>query len=96
MGAIKDLFASERGLFAVVLIVAATVLTGLDRMTIQQWQEFSTYIFGIFVGGKTITTAVGLFKTAVPATPAPAAPPAAPPADKPTDDKPTTAFIPNP
>jgi hypothetical protein len=63
MGALKDLFSSERGFFALVLVIAATVLTGLHDMTIDQWQSFATWVFGIYVGGKTITSAVGLFTT---------------------------------
>jgi hypothetical protein len=89
MGAIKDLFASERGFFALILVIAATVLTGLSQMTVDQWRDFSMTIFGIYVGGKTITGAVGIFKgtpastpttpAAAPAEPAaPAAPAAAP------------------
>jgi hypothetical protein len=84
MTAIKDLFASERGFFALILVVAASVLAGLDKMTIDQWREFSLYIFGIYVGGKTITGAVGLFKGEAPtAEPAAVAAPAATPAPSP-------------
>jgi hypothetical protein len=85
MNGIKDLFDGERGLLAFVLIVAATTLAGLDRMSIDQWQEFSTYIFGIFVGGKSLTTAAGLLAAkgatpvaAAPVTPATPVAPAAP------------------
>jgi uncharacterized membrane protein YadS len=83
MGAIKDLFASERGLFAIVLVIAATVLAALSLMTVTQWQDFSMTIFGIFVGGKTVTTSVALIATkgaaAKPAEVPPALIPPAPP-----------------
>jgi len=62
MGAITDLWKSERGLLAVVLIVAATVLAGLDRMTVDAWREFSLYVFGIYATGKTLTGAVAIMK----------------------------------
>lgn len=57
MGAIKDLFESERGLVAVVLVVAATVMWGIGRMTIDQWTAFGTWIYTAYVAGKTITGA---------------------------------------
>jgi hypothetical protein len=82
MGAITDLWKSERGLLTILIIIAATVLTALGNMTIEMWKEMTLYIFGIYVAGKTVTGAVGLFKgTLSPdaATPAPApAEPAAP------------------
>ena len=71
MTAIKDLFASERGFLALILVIAATVLAGLDRMTTDQWTSFVELIFAAYVGGKTITSAVGLIKGG-PAEPTPA------------------------
>jgi hypothetical protein len=77
MGAIKDLWNSERGLLAVLIIIATTVLTGIGRMTVEMWQQTTLYIFGIYAAGKTITGAVGMFTgNTEPA--APAAAPAAP------------------
>lgn len=61
MQAIKDLLKSERGLFALVLVAAATTLCVLDKMTIDAWREMSLYIFGIYVGGKTISGTAALF-----------------------------------
>ena len=75
MGAITDLWKSERGLLAVVLSVAATVLAGLDRMTVDAWREFSLYVFGIYATGKTLTGAVAIMRGV---TDPPAAEPAAP------------------
>jgi hypothetical protein len=62
MTGIKDLFASERGLFGLMLVIAATALTGMGQMTVPQWQEFATWVFGIYVSGKSLTGAVGLIK----------------------------------
>lgn len=64
MGAIKDIWHSERGLLAIVIILAATVLTGLDRMTVDQWTSFVTYVFVAYVTGKTITGAMEAYKGA--------------------------------
>lgn len=85
MGALTDLLKSERGLFAIVLVIASTVLTGLNQMTVDAWREFNLYIFGIYVTGKSLTGAVALFKggTSEPETPAPAPAPTPAPAPAP-------------
>lgn len=71
---LTDLLKGERGLFALALTAASTVLTALGHMTIQAWQEFNLYIYGMFVFGKTATTMTGLIKGgAVAAAPASAA-----------------------
>jgi hypothetical protein len=75
MTGIQDLFASERGLFGLFLVIAATTLTGMGQMTVAQWQEFATWVFGIYVGGKSLTGAVGLFKGSPTATSSPATSP---------------------
>jgi len=58
MGALTDLWKSERGLLAVLIIIGASVLTGLDKMTIDGWQTFVTGIFIAYAAGKTITSAM--------------------------------------
>jgi type IV secretory pathway VirB2 component (pilin) len=72
MGIATDLF---REILAVLLIVAATVLAALGRMTTDQWTSFAQIIFGIFVAGKTATSVTDLMtahKRSMPApTPAP-------------------------
>lgn len=86
MGAITDLWKSERGLVAVLLIIAATVLASLGKMTFTDWREYTLYIFGTYAAAKTITGALQIIKgdPAAPsseAAPTPAAsPPPAPPA----------------
>ncbi len=60
MGAITDLANSERGLLAVLLVIAATVLTAVGQMTIASWQSFVQIIFGTYVAGKTVTGAAML------------------------------------
>jgi hypothetical protein len=67
MGAIKDLLNSERGIVALTLIIAVTVLCALEKVTTQQWIDFSTWIFVTYAAAKTITGAI----VAAKATPAP-------------------------
>ena len=85
MGALTDLLKSERGFFALALVIASTVLTGLGQMTVDMWKEFNLYIFGIYVVGKSATGAVALLKggTSEPEAPAPTPAPAPAPAPAP-------------
>jgi hypothetical protein len=64
MNALKDLCASERGLLAVALIIAATVLAALGHMSVEDWRSFAVWIFGIYVGGKSLTSAALALKPA--------------------------------
>jgi len=83
MGGFTDLIKGERGLFALVLTAASTVLTALGHMTIDAWRDFNLYVYGLFVFGKTATTVTGLIKgtlspDATTPTPAPAPTPEPP------------------
>lgn len=60
MGALKDLWQSERGLVAIALIAAISVMLGLGRITSDQWTDYTKWIFLTYVGGKTITGAVAI------------------------------------
>ena len=62
MGAITDLWKSERGLLAVLIIVAATILAAIGDMTVSEWQTFVTGIFITYAAGKTVTGAVAILK----------------------------------
>lgn len=62
MGALTDLWKSERGLLAVLIIVAATTLAALERMPVADWQTFVTGIFITYAAGKTVTGAVQILK----------------------------------
>jgi hypothetical protein len=79
MGALATYWKSERGLLAILLVLGATALTWLGDMTIEQWLDYTKWIFGFYAGSKTLTGAVGLLKGTSPDAAAPAAP-AAPPA----------------
>jgi len=62
MGALTDLWRSERGLLAVLIIIAASVLAGLGSMPVAEWQTFVTGIFVAYAAGKTLTGAVEILK----------------------------------
>lgn len=66
MGAISDLWNSERGLLTVLILVAATVLVVFGRMTIDQWMAFVQVVIGIYVAGKTVSSAVIAWKNPSP------------------------------
>jgi hypothetical protein len=56
MDVIKNLLSSEHGLVGVLLIVAATVLTALGKMTVDQWTSYSQIVFATYVGGHAAIT----------------------------------------
>lgn len=60
MGALKDLWQSERGLVAIALIAATTVMTFTGRMTVEQWLEYTKWIFAMYAAAKTVTGAVAM------------------------------------
>jgi len=62
MGAVGDIAQSERGLFAVAIVVAATVLVVVGKLTSSDWTSFVQIIFATYVVGKSATSAVGLWK----------------------------------
>ena len=68
MGAILDLWKSERGLVAVALIAAATTLCGLGIIPVEQWLDYTKWIFVTYAAAKTVTGAVGI-ASAQPKTP---------------------------
>ncbi len=70
MGAIKDLLNSERGIVALALIVAATVLCAIGSISTQQWLDYSTWIFTTYAAAKTITGAIVAAKAAPALSPA--------------------------
>jgi hypothetical protein len=74
MGAITDLLNNGRGLLAVLLVVAATILTALGKIDPAAWTTFVTWIFGIFTVGHTV---VGATTVIAGGGKAPTAPPAA-------------------
>lgn len=51
---IKSLLSSEKAIACGLLVIAATVLTALDKMTIDQWLEYTKWLAVIYVSGKTV------------------------------------------
>jgi len=66
MGALKNLWNSERGIVAIALIAACTVLVVLARLTVEQWSSYTMWIFGIYVAGKTATGTAAIIKSTPP------------------------------
>lgn len=78
MGAITDLWKSERGLLCVLVILAASAFVLAGKMAIGDWETFVMVVFGTYVGGKTVTSAVETLKGPAPQ-PAPAPAPSVTP-----------------
>jgi len=74
MDAIKNLFSNEHGLIMLLLIAGATVLAAVGKMTIDQWTNYSQWIFGIFMGGHAVMSAANSISNGKAAAAAPAAP----------------------
>lgn len=62
MGAITDLWKSERGLIAILLIIGATVLAGMAILAPEQWLDYTKWIFVTYVVGKTATGVTQIIK----------------------------------
>ena len=62
MGALTDLWKSERGLLTALILIAAGILAGLAVLTADQWMDFTKFIFVTYVSGKTVTGAVQIWK----------------------------------
>jgi hypothetical protein len=64
----KNFANSEKAVAVGLLIIAATVLTALGKLTVMQWIDYTEVMAGIYVGGKAIqgaASAVASSKTAV-------------------------------
>ncbi len=70
------MFTAAQEIFAAALIVSATVLVALGKMPSADWQTMATWIFGIFVGGKTIQAGSAVITAATASSTTPAAAPA--------------------
>lgn len=68
MGALADLWKSERGLVMVVLIIGATVLCALGIVTVQQWLDYTKWVFVTYAAAKTVTGSIAIAAAAKPDT----------------------------
>lgn len=64
MDGIKNLINSEKGLVGLLLIAGVTVLAALDKVSFDAWQNYTKWIFLIYVGGKTVQGAVSTMSDA--------------------------------
>jgi hypothetical protein len=64
MGALIDLWKSERGLVAIALIAACTVLTTIGTITVDQWLEYTRFVFVTYAAAKTVTSTAAILKPA--------------------------------
>jgi hypothetical protein len=62
MSVLKELLSSEKAIFVGLLIVAATVLTGMGKMTIDQWIAYTEWMAVTYVAGKTIQGTAAVIK----------------------------------
>ena len=62
MGAVADLWRSERGLLCLVILLAATVLAALGTLPVAEWKSLIMYVYGTYVVGKTATGAIEVWK----------------------------------
>ena len=58
---VKNFLNSEKGVIALALLIGATVLAAMSKMTVAEWQNYSIWIFGIYTGGKSIQGAAAHF-----------------------------------
>lgn len=58
MGALTAIWNSEKGIIGLLLVVAATVLAATGAFSAAQWEDYTKWIFGIYVSGKTVQGAI--------------------------------------
>jgi len=59
---IKNLTNSEKAIFVGLLIVAATVLAAMGKMTIDAWIDYTKFMAATYVAGKTIQGTASVIK----------------------------------
>jgi hypothetical protein len=68
MGALKDLWQSERGLVTIALLVSATVLVITGHITSDQWLAYTRWAAMAYIASKTVTGAVAIATSSPPVT----------------------------
>lgn len=76
MSALKDLFASEKGLVALILLVVVSAALFTGHTDFEGWQRFSMVIYGTYAVTKAGTSVAAIWKgsNSEPAPEVPAAP----------------------
>lgn len=54
LNVVKNFINSEKAVAVGVLVIAASVLMGLGKISFEQWMEYTQVLAGIYVGGKAI------------------------------------------
>jgi len=54
MNVIKNFLNSEKAIFVGLLVIAATVLAALGKMTVDQWIAYTEWMAVTYVAGKTV------------------------------------------
>lgn len=71
----SDLLSSERGIFCIASLIAATVLVALGKLDAPAWIDFMKYLVGVLVASKTATAVMRTYKyPPTPSSPAPTIP----------------------
>lgn len=55
MSGITDLLKSERGIIAILTLLAATVLTAIGTLPVDGWKELVQWLLVVYIGGKSLT-----------------------------------------
>jgi len=58
---IKNFFNSEKAIAVGLLVIAASVLAGLGKMSISEWTSYTQTLAGIYVAGKSLQGGLGAF-----------------------------------
>lgn len=58
----QDLLESERGIFAIMMLISVTVLTFVGKISGEQWLDFNKWLAIALIGSKTVTTAIDTLK----------------------------------
>ena len=66
---LKQLANSEKAVFVGLLVIAASALTALDFMSVAEWQDYTKWLAGIYVGGKAVEGAASSVAGAMKANP---------------------------
>lgn len=54
MKALKDILSSEKGTLALVFLICLTIALCLGKLNQDGYLETALWVFGIYVGGKTV------------------------------------------
>ncbi len=74
MNVLKSFLNSEKAVASGLLVIAATVLAAVGKITVQEWMDYTEVLLGIYVGGKAIQGTAAAFaarNNPPPALPAP-------------------------